>query len=485
MNPKKLARLIYPEFRFGKTPPDYALKLVEAGVGGFCLYGGTVSEVRETVRALRAASAAPLIFASDYENGVGHWLKEATELPVNMAIGASGSGALARRKAEITALESRALGVDWIFAPVADLAYLPANPIVNVRSFGGSHALATRLAGAYLSGINSKNALSCLKHFPGHGGTETDSHLALPTVAKSREEMELDDLRPYRELSGHADSVMVGHLNVPSLDPENVSSLSKKIITGLLREELNYRGCVITDALNMKAISEDGSSGVKALLAGADILLFPEDPFKLHHDLLRAFADGSITEEMVDRAIEKQEAMLSKLSRLAPPPPEVVHCAAHRAFAAEAAPQCLAWGYGEGEFILKAGESVGYFEPLTAQKDWKGRFFVEELGRLGVRVSPYEEGKTKRTVAASFSRPRAYSGSINLAGGEKQALESVIKRSSAAALVAFGSPFVLGGLENKPSAGLCAFCALEDFQKAAARALTGNLKAKGVMPVRV
>ncbi|MCX5786737.1 MAG: hypothetical protein NTX59_13730 [Elusimicrobia bacterium] len=495
MTPGKIARLIYPEFRFGHTPLDYALKLVEAGVGGFCFYGGTVSEVYETVKILRSASVTPLIFAADYENGAGQWLKEATELPTNMAIGASGSEALARRKAEITALEARALGIDWIFAPVVDLAYRPGNPIVNARSFGSSRALVTRLAGAYLSGLSSHNALSCLKHFPGHGDTEADSHLTLPTVAKSREAMEQDDLKPYRALVRQADSVMVGHLNIPALDPDNISSLSGKIITGLLRKALNYGGCVITDALNMKAISEEvtpgggrrqaGVTGVKALLAGADILLVPEDPFKLYDALLRAARDGLITEALADSAIKKQETMLLKLSlsRLSPPPRDVVYCSGHRSFAAEAAPQCLAWGYGGGAFRVKAGETVGYYEPLTAQKDWKGRIFVEELRRLGVNVRPCEAGKTQKAVAADFSRPRAYSGSINLAAEEKTALQEVFKNASDCAFVAFGSPFVLAGFEKAPSAGLAAFCALADFQKAAARVLTEQVEAKGVMPV--
>ena len=228
MNPKKLARLIYPGFRFGATDPAQALKLAELGVGGFCFYGGKAAEVYETARLLRSASETPLLIASDYENGAGQRVSGATELPANMAIGASGSEALARRKAEITALEARALGVDWIFAPVVDLASKPLNPIVNVRAFGADPGLVSALAGAYLSGISSQGALSCLKHFPGHGGTETDSHLELPSVGKDLQALEDADLRPFRTLAHKADSIMAGHLGLPALDPADPASRSEE-----------------------------------------------------------------------------------------------------------------------------------------------------------------------------------------------------------------------------------------------------------------
>lgn len=296
MNPKKLARLIYPGFRFGSQDPDLAVKLAELGVGGFCFYGGGAARVYETSRLLRSVSETPLLIASDYENGAGQWVSGATELPSNMAIGASGSEVLARRKGEITALEARALGVDWVFAPVADLASRPSNPIVNVRAFGADPDLVSVLGGAYLSGISSQGALGCLKHFPGHGGTEADSHLVLPSVDKNLAALEDSDLRPFLALSRAADSVMAGHLMLPELDPVNPASLSKGILTGLLRNKIKYAGLVLTDALEMKAVSGDPLAGVKAFLAGADILLVPDDPFSLYETLVKAFNDGLITE---------------------------------------------------------------------------------------------------------------------------------------------------------------------------------------------
>ncbi|PIU20570.1 MAG: hypothetical protein COT18_01545 [Elusimicrobia bacterium CG08_land_8_20_14_0_20_59_10] len=487
LNPAKLARLIYPGYRFGKTSPEYALRLVELGVGGFCFYGGGAEEVREISRTLRAASATPLLIASDYENGAGQWVKGATELPSNMAIGASGSEDLARRKGEITALEAKALGVDWILAPVVDLACRPDNPIVNIRAFGAGRDLTSRLAGAYLSGVSAQGALSCLKHFPGHGDTAVDSHLALPELGRDLQELEQDDLKPFSALARRADSVMAGHLRVPSLDGSAPASLSGEIIGGLLRCKLGYGGLVLTDALNMKAVCGEGGAGVKALLAGADLLLCPEDPFVLFDELMRAVNEGEVKAAAVELALARQDLLVRKLSpyRVAPPAFDCVNCPEHRAFNAEAAPQCLAWATGDWDFRLQPGETVGYFEPLTPVSAWKGAAFVAELARLGLRVAPYVPGREMRLVSGVFSGPRAGQGGINLSREEKADLEKALVGAESSVITAFGSPFIFSGLANRPSAGLCAFCALEDFQRAAARALTGAVLAGGKLPVNV
>ena len=485
MNPEHLARLVYPEFRFGKTTLADALELVAAGVGGFCFYGGTAAEVFEASRVLKAASSTPLLIAADYEDGVGRWVAGGTELPTNMAIGASGSAGLARRKGEITALEARALGVDWIFAPVVDLAVRPANPIVNVRAFGAGWRLTAEMAGAYISGLNSRGALCSLKHFPGHGDTEADSHLVLPEVGHDRKGFEDSELRPNRAQARRADSIMVGHLKVPAFDARNPASLSGAVIKGLLRGDLGYGGVVLTDALNMKALSGEGEPGVRAFLAGADILLFTENPSGLFAALARAAHEGLITEAMVAQALARQDALAQKIAQAPAPGLDVVRCAEHLAFSAQAAPACLAWAYGEGKFGLKAGETAGYFEPATAQKDWKGLAFVKALAGLGVNVKPFEPGSGMKLVAGIFSRPRAYSGAINMDAEERAGLAAAIKSSAGSVIAAFGSPFVLGGLASRPDAALCAFCGLEAFQAGAARVLAGAARASGAMPVKL
>ena len=189
----------------------------------------------------------------------------------------------------------------------------------------------------------------------------------------------------------------------------------------------------------------------------------------------------------MEAALARQDAFARKLSlsRSSPPPFSTARCPEHLAFNAEAAPACLAWARGEGAFALKPGETLGYLEPLTRREDWKGAAFAEGLARLGIRMEPFQPGCGMRLAAGVFSRPRAGSGSINLSAEEKAALEAAIAGAASSVVLAFGSPFVLNGLSARPSAALCAFSALEDFQRAAARVLCGNVRAGGTMPVKL
>lgn len=483
MNSRRLARLIHPGFRFGADDPERAEKLAALGVGGFCFYAGAAEDYLSLSRRLKAASATPLLISSDFENGAGQRARGATELPANMAIGASGDEALARRKGEITALEARELGVDWVLAPVLDLATRADNPIVNVRAYGADPALVSRLAGAYMSGLGSQGALNCAKHFPGHGPAASDSHLELPVVGRNLHALEQEELRPFRALAARADAVMAAHLLLPELAPSAPASLSREVLTGLLRKGLGYNGFIVTDALEMKAVSADPQAGVKALLAGADALLVPEDPFALLEELSRAYNDGLLPGPLVDAALARQDALVRRLAPFrSAPAPDALGCPEHRAFNAEAAPACLAWA-SAGRFAFRPGETIGYFEPLAAQRDWKGAAFVEELARLGARVEPYQPGCGMRLAAGLFGGPRAGSGSINLGDGEWRALESAVAGASDSVLLAFGSPFALNGLA--PSAALCAFCALGEFQRAAAGALAGKVSPGGTLPVKI
>jgi beta-glucosidase len=488
MIPSKIARVIYPEFRFGKTDINDALRLVDMGVGGFCLYGGTTEEVFNTIKILKSSSKTPLLFCADYENGVGQWIKGATELQSNMAVGASSSDYIARRKAEITAIESKALGVDWILAPVVDLASMPENPIVNVRAFGDSPGLVSFLADAYMSGINSQHAISCLKHFPGHGETSCDSHLELPVLNRTRDELEGYELKPYKSLLKNAPSVMIGHLKIDAIDKENASSLSNEVITGILRNELQYDGCVITDALSMKAIANEEESAIKALIAGADVLLVPENPSKLYEALIKANETKVVSNSMLENAIRRQDFLVKKtlVNTLNRPGLDVVGCKEHKKFVEETALECIAWAWRRQlhQFVLKEGDNVGYFEPMTEAPDWKGKSFVEQLTKSGVKVRPFDKS-CEKLIVASFSKPRAFSGSINLNEEEKKAILQKIIQAKETLMIAFGSPFVFKDLEQEISAGLCAFCNLLEYQIACAQIISGIASAKGRIPVKI
>jgi beta-glucosidase-like glycosyl hydrolase len=484
---RKLARLIFPGFRFGETDPDEARRLTDMGVGGFCLYKGRAADVAQFTTELQARAKQPLLFCADYEDGPGRWAYGSSELPSNMAIGAAASEDFARRKAAITAREARAMGVDWVFAPVVDLATRKENPIVNVRSFGESPESVSRLAGAYMAALAEENTLNSIKHFPGHGETEKDSHLALPTLKRSIDQLYSNELKPFIANMNRSDSVMVGHLQIDGVDPDMPASFSRKAIDGLLRGKMGYKGCVVTDALSMKAINDERAAGVLALLAGADILLVPDDAFKLHAALVEAYKNGSITEAAADTALLRAAAMISKLdARLPRPGMDVVGCKEHRQFNTETAPECLTWAKRNGETPLRKGDVIAYMEPGNPDPaQWKGKAFVEELKKQGVEVMSASEFSGGKLLAVSFSRPQAFSGNINLSPENRAEIAKRLGDTGRMTMLAFGSPFVFESFPGRIDNALCAFCAIEEFQTAAARALTGAGKANGSMPVKL
>ena len=478
---RKIARLIFPHYRFGETNIYDAKKLVKLGVGGFCLYGGSVDEVIEVIRILRSESEHPLIFAADYENGVGQWVCGATKLPPNMAISASGDISIARRKAEITAIESDALGVDWVFAPVVDLADNHLNPIVNIRAFSDNIDATVEFAKSYISGLNSFNILNSIKHFPGHGSTSVDSHLTLPEINKSFDEIYNYDIQPFKYLCDVADSIMVGHILVNSVD-KVPASFSKKFISEILKNKMNFRGVVITDALMMKAINNDIDAGVMAFMAGADILLYPNDAYRLYEALLSCYHKGEISDDMIDISLKKITKLISKrmVSNYRAKDITVIGSKEHKQFVADIAYKCITWAK-EWHGVAK---KVFYLElPEIGNNDIKGKVFIDELKKQGFNFA-LSINESDIVIIGIFSSPKAFSGNINLGSKEKHVINEIILSGKKVLGVSFGSPFVFDGYLKEFEAALCVFCDLDDFQITAAKALAGN-KIYGKMPVKI
>jgi len=479
---KKIARIIYPHFRFGESRIEDSIKLVNLGIGGFCLYGGSKDEIIDFIRTMRSVSDHPLIFLADYENGAGQWVEGATKLPSNMAIAASQNAEIARRKGEITAIESDALGVDWVLAPVLDIANNHSNPIVNLRAFSDETQTIISFAKNYISGLRSFNVLNSIKHFPGHGDTSTDSHLNLPEINKSIEELEKYEMIPFKSLLELSDSVMVGHLMMKSLDSKNPASLSKNIITSMLRNKFNYDGVVITDALMMKAIKDETESGVRAFVAGADILLYPEDPLRLYHALNEAKNKGIINDMMIDNAIRRQDILVSKrrTSNYRTKDLSVIGCNEHRKFVEDIAPKCISW---VKKTKVPVEKNIFYFETLMEDK-FKGEAFIKTLKESGFEFKS-DMDSADVIIISSFSKPKAFSGSINLSSKEKEEIDNILRKGKKTIFISFGSPFVFDDYLKRINSGICCFTDIAEFQVACARALKGELNISGTMPVKI
>ena len=321
-NPPHVARLLLPALRWsadeGWAPYRETIEAsLELGVGGFILFGGRADAVRELTAELHARSRHPLLVASDLERGAGQQFRGATPLPPAAALGALHELETTAHAGELTAREARALGVNWIYAPVADVDLEPENPIIGVRAFGTDAALVAEQVAAWVRGCRAGGALSCAKHFPGHGRTVGDSHIERPTVAASRQEMQVD-LGPFRAAVGAGvDSMMTAHVAYPALDPENrPATLSPPMLGDLLRGEMGFEGLVVTDALIMEGLTEDvdeASAGVIAIASGCDVLLYPQDARAVIDAVHAALADGRLSRERVEDALARIAAAAERV----------------------------------------------------------------------------------------------------------------------------------------------------------------------------
>ena len=260
---------------------------------------------------LQSKSKLPLLIGADYERGTAMRQDEGTSFPTAMALAAAGNPKDAYTMGKITALEARAVGVQWVYAPVSDVNNNPGNPIINTRSFGENPQRVSEFASEFIRGVQENGALATAKHFPGHGDTATDSHIDLPVIKADRERMEHLELVPFRAaIAAGVGSIMTGHLNVPAFepDPATPATLSSNILTDLLRKQLGFEGLVITDALDMGGITvryAPGEAAVRSFLAGADALLMPPVPDAAYQAVLEATKSGRISGPRLDSSVRR------------------------------------------------------------------------------------------------------------------------------------------------------------------------------------
>ena len=316
--------------------PNAELKrLLGEGVGGVILLGGSATELRLRTDQLQRWAGGPLLLCADVEEGVGQRFEGASWLVPPLALGRLHASeparaiALATAYGHCTGRQARLLGLNWVLAPVCDVNNNPANPVINVRAWGEDPATAGQLAAAFIAGAQAEGVLACAKHFPGHGDTDTDSHLALPRLPHHRERLERVELPPFRAaIEAGVATLMTAHLLLPELDPGRPATLSPLVLDQLLRKELGFGGLVVTDALVMEAIAARWGAGEAAVLAfeaGADLLLMPADAGAAITALLEALGSGRISRGRLEQSLERRALALSLV---APPPTEPVGSAA-------------------------------------------------------------------------------------------------------------------------------------------------------------
>ncbi|EAZ92397.1 beta-glucosidase [Crocosphaera chwakensis CCY0110] len=284
-------------------------------LGGIILLGGSAAELLLRTKQLQQWSKNPLFIAADIEEGVGQRFSGATWFPPPMALGEIAKYDLplaikyAYKMGEVTAKEALAIGINWILSPIVDVNNNPDNPVINIRSFGDNSKAVGELAKAFIEGAKNYPALTTAKHFPGHGDTNNDSHLDLPIISHHNERLEQLELVPFQAaINANVDSVMTAHLLINAWDKDNPATLSKTILTGKLREKLGFKGLIVTDALIMGGVGKLANSqeiAVKAVEAGADILLMPDDPEIAINAVYDAVETGRLTTERIDESLQR------------------------------------------------------------------------------------------------------------------------------------------------------------------------------------
>ncbi len=342
----------------------------------------------------------------------------------------------------------------------------PQNPIVNTRSFGANPQTVARLGVALCQGLTDGGVLNSIKHFPGHGRTTQDSHLGLPVLHRTKEQLDQNELVPFRAALPVADSVMIGHLLLPALDGQNPASLSPAVITELLVKQMGYEGLILTDALCMKAIGDEKQASLKALHAGAHILLSAQDSVALS-DFLQTKKG---LEPFIVRSIQRQDQLVNHLLHT----PKIGLSA--DAFNTRYCTRCAVW---QGQALsLLPGQKVSYLE-LGNEESFVAQSFLQALQDQGVQVKKFDS-QADTLLAVSFSNFKAFKGHINLSSEEKTRLTQAALNAKRSLFISFGSPF---GTQQIPlSARLFMFSPATQAQICAAQILCGKVSATGTCP---
>jgi beta-glucosidase len=296
-------------------PPNQTLHtwISQYGVGGVILLGGSAPEIYLRSQQLQSWANIPLLIGADVEEGVGQRFSGATCFPPPMALShlkpAHVAMDMAEKMGSVTAMEAEVIGLNWLFAPVVDVNNNPANPVINVRSFAETSTEVSNLASAFIRGAKAYPVLTTAKHFPGHGDTAVDSHLQTPVIDCDRDRFASVEFPPFAAaIAEGVDAIMTAHVYAPVLDAQYIATLSPKIVTDILRQEMGYGGLIVTDALVMAGIADRytvAQVAVQAVIAGIDILLMPVDPVTTIKAICAAVEAGQISRQRIRASLER------------------------------------------------------------------------------------------------------------------------------------------------------------------------------------
>lgn len=495
--------------------------ITEFHVGGYHTFGGDVAANALTSNEMQRMAKLPLLITADVEGGPAYVLFGATRLPLAMSFGAAGDPQLAYEAGKLTAQECRAVGVNWIWYPVSDVNNNPENPIINIRSYGENPESVAKFVTAYIRGAQENGVIATAKHFPGHGDVATDSHIGMPVLDVPRQRFESLELVPFRAaIAAGVDSIMTTHIYMPQLEPEkNVpATLSKNIVTGILRDELHFEGVVVTDAMTMGGIAKyftPAEATIRAVKAGVDVLLFSPSVETAFNTIKAAVASGEIPVSRIDESARRVLRLKAQLDLANPKNrfvdvnrlPETVGTKPHRDFAQQVADSAVTLVRDErGVLPLKPSPDTRLTQivMLDSRTGWRegtvGRVLTAEMARKFPRAvtvtvddqsTPNEFDMVRKLaqisdtiVVNAFIRVAAFRGSIDLTSAEMSLLRDLVATNKPFVLTVFGSPFALTHMTEMPSY-IVTYDTTPGAELAAVRTITGEIPFRGKLPVNL
>jgi beta-N-acetylhexosaminidase len=525
--------------------------IVDNKVGGVILFRSDVWASAMLTNRLQEMAKVPLLVSADLEMGMGMRLDDTPWWAPNMAVAATGDVKYARLQGEYTAREARATGINWLYAPVADVNNNPQNPVINVRSYGEDPQTVAAFTSAFIEGAQAAGALATAKHFPGHGDTATDSHIGLPVVDVSKERLDQLELVPFRAaIASNVGSIMTAHIALPQIEPEQAAplramsaserasaeflsetesnaprvtlpaTLSSKVLTGVLRDELKFKGLVVTDAMTMAGVAaryEAGAAAVQAIKAGADMVLKSPDIDAAIQAVKQAVERGEISEARINASVgrllrakaalslnERRTVKISEVDRLVSDPQ-------FNAAAQEIADRSITLVRNEQNALplnLNQQERKTRLLSITFTDEENRNVtqpFVAELRRLGAQVdaltldnrsterdlervrarlnaSAPDAGPVDAVIYCVSVRTQSGKGSVALPPMGARLAEELSKVKMPEIVISFGNPYLLMAMPKAP-VYLAAYSPFPVSQRAAARGLVGEIDITGKLPV--
>ena len=483
-------------------------------VGGFIFFKGTSSGYASLSNKLQALSETPLLISADFERGTGMRVTDGTLFPNNMAVGAANNPELAYKMGFSIAKESRALGVHQNYAPVCDVNNNPDNPIINVRSFGEDPVLVSRMSESVIKGLQDGNVIATAKHFPGHGDTKIDSHNDLPVLNFSMDRLYKIELVPFKNaIKNNVKSIMIAHLSFPELEnkPNVPASLSENIVQNLLINQLGFEGLVVTDALNMKGITKYFSTSEVAVMcvkAGIDLILMPIDEEESINAIETAVNNGIISEERINRSVQKilaAKEWLGLFNNRYVNESEVsqkVNTQESNALAQQIADESITLvkddrnvlplksknketliiNLSDGNSNINADYFTAQMKAVNANTDAVNYFSDMRPDELQNAIS--EADRYDVIIAAIYAKVRYGTGKIKMLPSQVQLLNSLNSSGKKLIVISFGNPYLLNEFP-KITNYICAYGDADVSVKAAIKAVYGDIKFKGRLPVSI